>query len=68
MTQKTNSGSKGTQSSGFEKTAGYGPMRRDGYQPVSKAKPATSPPKPPKGGSGLSSTPKNKSGVSKNDS
>lgn len=67
MTQKTNSGSKGTQSSGFQKTAGYGPIR-EGYQPVSKAKSATSPPKPPKGGSGLSSTPKNKSGGSNKDS
>ena len=63
MKRKTNSGSKGTQSSGFEKRAGYRPIRH-GYQPVSQAKPATSPPKPPKGGSGLSSTPKNKSGGS----
>ena len=63
MAQKTNSSSKGNQSSGFGRD-GYGPIRRDGYQPISQAKPATSPPKPPKGGSGLSSTPKNKDGVS----
>ena len=59
MAQKTNSSSKGNQSSGFEKRAGYRPIR-EGYQPVSKAKSATSPPKPPKGGSGISNTPKNK--------
>ena len=59
MTRKINSSSKGTQSPGFEERAGYRPTR-EGYQPVSKAKSATSPPKPPKGGSGLSSTPKNK--------
>lgn len=64
MTQKTNSGSKGTQSSGFEKTAGYRPIR-EGYQPVSRAKSVTSSPKPPKGGSGLSSTPKNSGGSNK---
>ena len=67
MAQKTNSGSKGTQSSGFEKRAGCRSIR-DGYQPVSQAKSTTSPPKPPKGRSGLSSTPKNKSRVSKNGS
>ena len=67
MTRKTNSGSKGTQSSDFKKIAGYRPIR-EGCQPVSQAKSATSPPKPPKGGSGLSSTPKNKSRVSKNGS
>ena len=63
MKRKTNSGPKGTQSPSFEKTAGYRPVR-DGYQPVSQAKSTKSPPKPPKGGSGLSNTPKNKNGVS----